>query len=87
MDNEETNEEPSYMYHGIDLTNVHGEYQRYKPEDIAEINDIDVLYELIDLYSPASQPWDDEYHYLRLMLDALTDRLQVLKQPCPPWSC
>ena len=37
----------------------------------ALICDKDVLYELIDFYSPDSQPWDEEYAYLDLMLTTL----------------
>ena len=71
-------EDLPYMYRGIDLTKVHEEYLKYNPDDITVISDRDVLYELIDFYSPASCPWDDEYAYLEIMLDAIRERLDML---------
>ena len=61
---------------------VHNEYLRYKPEDIALICDKDVLYELIDFYSPDSQPWDEEHAYLHLMLTTICERLNALDESC-----
>ena len=58
---------------------VRQKYLRYTPEDVAEIDCIDMLDTLREWYFPASQPHNDfEADYLQLVLDAVNNRLYML---------
>ena len=58
---------------------IQPKYLRYNPDDVAEIDDIDMLLQLQKWYFPASQPRNlFEQTYLKLMLDAVETKLYTL---------
>ena len=58
---------------------VCAKFLRYNPEDIKEIDDIDTLCDIKDLYMPSSQPHNIyEHSYCQLMVDAVDEKLYIL---------
>ena len=58
---------------------VQTKYLRYNPEDIEEIDDIDMLLQLQKWYFPSSQPRNlFEETYLKLVLEAVNAKLYRL---------
>lgn len=58
---------------------VRQKFLRYNPDDVAEIDDMDTLEHLRDLYTPASQPHNFyEHAYIELVIDAINDRLYAM---------
>ena len=75
---EETPREPEWRV----LANtgyIREKYLRWTPEDVKEIDDLDMLETLRSYYTPASQPQNHfEVAYFDLMLEAVNNRLYVL---------
>lgn len=57
---------------------VREKYLRYTPEDIAEIDSVNLIKQIRRWYNPASQPRNDfESDYLRLILEAVDEHINA----------
>ena len=58
---------------------VRQKFLRYNPEDVEEIDDLDLLQNMLEWYNPQSQPRNVfEHSYIDIMRDAVQKRLYML---------
>ena len=65
----------------VDITFIRDQWFRYKPEDVLKTNSFKKLKEILHLYRPVAQPWnEEEFKYCDLMVTAALVRRIELPQ-------